>query len=95
MDVTVKGTGLLLFMLGPRDTTSGPEVAPEGITIVIAVAPHELIVAATSFGMADKNKAFAYLEEALADRSSWLIWLRVEPTFDLLRSDPRFAALLL
>jgi hypothetical protein len=26
--------------------------------------------------MADKNKAFAYLEEAFADRSSWLIWLK-------------------
>jgi serine/threonine protein kinase/tetratricopeptide (TPR) repeat protein len=56
------------------------------------VSPYEF--ALVHIGMADKDKAFAYLQEALKDRSSWLIWLKVEPTFDLLRSDPRFAALL-
>jgi serine/threonine protein kinase/tetratricopeptide (TPR) repeat protein len=57
------------------------------------VSPYEF--ALVHIGMADKDEAFACLEKALDDHSSWLIWIRMEPTFDLLRSDPRFAAIAL
>jgi tetratricopeptide (TPR) repeat protein len=44
-------------------------------------------------GLGDKNEAFAWLEKARQERSASLIYLTVEPLFDLLRPDPRFAEL--
>jgi tetratricopeptide (TPR) repeat protein len=45
-------------------------------------------------GLGDKDQAFAWLEKAYAERSVWLTWLKVDPKFDSLRADPRFANLL-
>ena len=45
-------------------------------------------------GLGDKEQAFAWLDKAYQDRSFFLIWLKVEPRFDPLRSDPRFTDLL-
>lgn len=42
----------------------------------------------------DKNTTFAILEAAFKERSSGLVWLKVEPLLDPLRDDPRFADLL-
>ncbi len=46
-------------------------------------------------GLGDKEKAFAYLEKSFDDRSieSGFGTINVDPTFDPLRSDPRFADL--
>ncbi len=44
-------------------------------------------------GLGEKEQAFAWLEEAYADRSARLPFLKIEPRFDSLRSDPRFADL--
>jgi len=41
-------------------------------------------------GMNDRNKAFEYLEQAIIERQSQLVYLKVEPLFDDLHSDPRF-----
>jgi hypothetical protein len=49
--VTVNATGLLSFMLGPTETTKGPEVAPDGIVMVIDVALQELIVTRAPFSV--------------------------------------------
>ena len=57
------------------------------------VSPYEF--ALIHIGMDDKDEAFACLEKAFDDHSSWLIWIRREPTFDRLRSDPRLAAMAL
>jgi tetratricopeptide (TPR) repeat protein len=45
-------------------------------------------------GLGDKSKAFLWLRRAYRERSSWLAWVKVEPRFDLLRSDKRFSSLL-
>ena len=42
----------------------------------------------------DKNEAFEWLEKAYQDRDEWLRLLKVEPAFESLRSDPRYADLL-
>ena len=45
-------------------------------------------------GVGDKDQALAWLEKAYAKRSSGLTSLKVNPTYDLLRGDARFRALL-
>ena len=46
-------------------------------------------------GVGEKDKAFEWLEKSYDDRSiGALIGMKVNPIFDPLRSDPRFADLL-
>ena len=56
------------------------------------VSPY--FIAMIYFALGDKDQGFSWLEKADEDRSKTLIWLKVDPELDLLRSDPRFAALL-
>ena len=45
-------------------------------------------------GLQERDEAFRWLEKAYDDRSDKLVNLKVEPRFDSLRSDPRFAAIM-
>jgi len=46
-------------------------------------------------GLGEKDQAFVWLDKAYEDRSGWLITgILVLPTYDPLRADPRFTALL-
>lgn len=56
------------------------------------VSPHDMAILYT--GLGDKEQAFAQLEMAYQERNAWMMFLKVEPVFDPLRSDPRFADLL-
>jgi len=40
------------------------------------------------------DEALRYLEDAYRDRAAWMIFLKVDPRLDNLRSDPRFQDLL-
>jgi TolB-like protein/class 3 adenylate cyclase/Tfp pilus assembly protein PilF len=51
-------------------------------------------IALVYIGLSDKERAFEWLERAYQDNSSWLVWMKVEPRFDILRSDPRFDSFL-
>ena len=42
----------------------------------------------------DKDRAFAWLEKASVEKSTFLEYVKVSPDYDSLRSDPRYAALL-
>jgi TolB-like protein/Flp pilus assembly protein TadD len=42
----------------------------------------------------DKEEAFQWLEKAYENRTSFIAWIKVDPTLDPLRSDPRFSAML-
>ncbi len=54
--------------------------------------PYYLATVYASLG--EGNQALTQLEQAQADRSSWLVWLKVDPAFESLRAEPRFADLL-
>ncbi len=51
-------------------------------------------VALVYAGIGDSDAAFTWLDKAFAERSNWLVWLRLDPRFEALRSDPRFIELL-
>jgi DNA-binding winged helix-turn-helix (wHTH) protein/TolB-like protein/Flp pilus assembly protein TadD len=55
------------------------------------VAP--TVIAAIYGALGDKTQAFVFLEKAYSERDFILVMLNVEPMFDPLRSDPRFAEL--
>jgi DNA-binding winged helix-turn-helix (wHTH) protein/TolB-like protein/Flp pilus assembly protein TadD len=44
--------------------------------------------------LGEKDQAFSWLEKAFEEHSCWLIELGIEPVWDKLRPDPRFAVLL-
>jgi len=46
------------------------------------------------YGLGDKEKSFEWFEKAYQERSDWLVYLKVDPLWDGLRSDPRFVALM-
>ncbi|MDQ3667199.1 MAG: protein kinase [Acidobacteriota bacterium] len=56
------------------------------------VQPYSIAVIYT--GLGEKDQALAWLEKAYDDRSSYMVYLKVEPIFDSLHSEPRFKDLL-
>jgi len=54
----------------------------------------DIYLAAIYVGLGDKEHAFAALDKAFQNRSDRLVYLKVEPMADPIRSDPRFAQLL-
>lgn len=45
-------------------------------------------------GSGDEEMALKHLENAVEERSTWLAWINVDPTFDNLRSQPRFGEII-
>ncbi len=56
------------------------------------VSPASIALIHAALG--EKDQAFQWLEQAYKDRSWWLVFMKVDPRFDSLRSDRRFEALL-
>jgi hypothetical protein len=50
--------------------------------------------AAVYAGLDEKDQAFTWLKKAFKDRSTFLAILRLEPSFDPLKNDPRWNELL-
>jgi hypothetical protein len=53
-----------------------------------------MVIAELYVALGDKDQAFAWLDKAYEDHDFILVLLKVQPSFDNLRSDPRFGALL-
>jgi serine/threonine protein kinase/Tfp pilus assembly protein PilF len=51
-------------------------------------------IAAIYVGLKDTDRAFEWLEKAFQERADWMAFLKVDPRFDSLHSDPRFVDLL-
>ena len=41
-------------------------------------------------GLGNKEEALAWLGKAVEERSHWLVWIRLDPRFNTLRTDARF-----
>ena len=67
-----------------RDVMSLPAtkyVPPVGIALIYA-------------GLKENDRAFEWLDKAVAEHAAGFVFIRVDPFFDSLRTDPRFATLL-
>lgn len=51
-------------------------------------------VALVYAGLGENDQAFAWLNKGYEERTHWLVWLKLDPRWDSLRSDPRFTELL-
>jgi TolB-like protein/DNA-binding SARP family transcriptional activator len=51
-------------------------------------------LAAIHVGLGEHERAFEWLARAEEERDDWMIYLAVEPVFDAIRHDPRFAPLI-
>jgi serine/threonine-protein kinase len=74
--------GTALQLVDELGRQRGPEAAAPGSLAVVYAA------------LGQRDRAFAWLDKAYAERDAWLLFLKVEPKFDNLRSDPRFDMLL-
>jgi tetratricopeptide (TPR) repeat protein len=53
------------------------------------------ILAEDYAALGEKNEAMDWLEKAYEEHDDWINWIKVDPNLDVLRSEPRFTALLL
>ncbi len=52
------------------------------------VSPYFRVLIYTALG--ERDQALEWLSKAYEERGEWLVWLKVDPKLDSLRSDPRF-----
>lgn len=86
-------------LLGEAEALAGQTDEAREIVADLEKAAHQTYVAPSTIaiiyvGLGDKDRALHWLYEALSDRDDTLAFLKVDPTYDGLRSDPRWAVLL-
>jgi TolB-like protein/DNA-binding winged helix-turn-helix (wHTH) protein/Tfp pilus assembly protein PilF len=92
------GTPLTISALANVYARSGDRTEAGKLLADLAVQSKKQYVSPYYFavvyvGLGEREKALDWLEKAFADRSNGLIFLKVEPALDDLRSNPRFIAL--
>ena len=97
--VLSNNSAISLAMLGHAYAASGNKKEADKMSEKLAErSKHQYVpsywMAMLRIGFGDKDESFIWLERAFQERSSWLVWAGVEPRFDTLRSDPRFASLM-
>jgi TolB-like protein/Tfp pilus assembly protein PilF len=98
----VNGTGnraLYLAMLGHAYAAAGRRDEALAVLAQLQETGKEKYVAPFTIaiiyaGLGDRDRAFEWLERAYECRSWGLLWLKVDPSLDSLRSDERFTSLL-
>jgi len=97
-----KLTGDLPFMImayGHAQALAGNATEARAALNTLAQLQHshfvpDIYLAAIEVGLGEKDKAFEYLDTAYQKGSDRLVYLKIEPMADPIRSDPRFQALM-
>jgi adenylate cyclase len=102
LETAVKLSGestLALAMLGHGLASAGRK--EEAMQIIVKLEERSQSQYVPSYWMAviyngfkDRDQVIAWMQKAFEERSSWLVWSKVEPRFAWLRDDPDFASLL-
>ena len=98
--IKLSGSPLLVALLGHAYAASGNRNEAGRVLNELQemsgqryVSPYT--VAAIYAGLRDNERAFEWLEKAIAERDIWLMNLRVDPVFKEVRGERRFKAMLL
>lgn len=83
------------FGLAHLEAASGNEAEARRILAELTAARSTRVVSAWGIGalhasLGDIDEAFAWLETAIAEKASGLMWLRMHPRLDPIREDPRY-----
>jgi tetratricopeptide (TPR) repeat protein len=92
------GTPLMISALANVYARSGNKAEAEKLLADLVLESKKQYVSPYYFavvyvGLGEREKAMDWLEKAYADRSNGLVFLKVEPELDDLRSNPRFVSL--
>src|SRR6266478_2958886 len=92
------GTPLMISALANAYARSGNKAEAEKLLAnLISESKNQYVspyyFAVVYVGLGEPERAIDWLEKAFADRSNGLVFLKVEPELDNLRSNPRFVAL--
>jgi hypothetical protein len=82
---------LLCAFASRRRSASDTQFIDERCARAIYISSAE--IAAVYAALADKPNCLAWLQKAVQERASALIYLKVDPVFDRMRADPRFQAI--
>jgi len=89
------GRGLLGHAMARSGDTAGAEaMLAELMSLRDRTYVQPITLAAIHAGLGDPDAAFAALDAGVAEHCQGLTWMRGDPTWDGLRSDPRFQAVL-
>jgi DNA-binding winged helix-turn-helix (wHTH) protein/Tfp pilus assembly protein PilF len=87
----VAAQGRVHAMMGDHDAARAAMAELHERSKSTFVPSYALAVLEAALGRADE--AFRWLQRSVAERSYWIIFLRVDPALDPLRGDPRFDAI--
>jgi TolB-like protein/DNA-binding winged helix-turn-helix (wHTH) protein/Tfp pilus assembly protein PilF len=92
------GTPLMVSALANAYARSGNKVEAEKLLAELVATSRKSYVSPYYFaivhvGLGEDEKAIDWLEKAYSDRSNGLVFLKMEPSLDKLRSNPRFQQL--
>jgi TolB-like protein len=95
----LQGTPLFLGQLGYAHAMAGKRVEAEKFVEELRDPARfrygcAIGIASIQAALGEKEQAFEWLDKACAERHSRVIWVKVDPIWDNLRSDQRFAQLL-
>jgi TolB-like protein/DNA-binding winged helix-turn-helix (wHTH) protein/Tfp pilus assembly protein PilF len=98
-DRSVGGAPSTMAALGFACARAGRTAEAHALLDALLVASREhyvpsYYIAALHLGLGDRDRAFEWLDRACTERCDMLGTLKVEPGFDPIRADPRFASLL-
>ena len=96
---SAQGDSFFLAPLGHAYALSGNRREAEKVLQTLSdrakksyVSPFDVALIYTALG--EKDTAFNWLDKAVAERSTFLVYSKWEPRLDSLRSDPRFKQIL-
>ena len=95
-----KGTNSWVEVLsGEAYMKMGERKKTQEILDQLSKRAHEKVVTPTApamlhFLLGDNDRCFDLLEKAYETHDHWLIYLKIEPLFNRMQSDPRYSALL-